>query len=110
MRMIPNFCLNMSNPVEKCTLQQQSNLEKSIFDKYSELFTNKLGLYKGEEIELVLTKGAKPKFFQPRTVPLVLKSKIENELDRLENEGIITKVRYSEWVHLLSQFSNRLVK
>lgn len=39
------------------------------------LISDKLGLYKGEEIELVLMDDAKPKFFQPRIISLVLKSK-----------------------------------
>ncbi|GBN26034.1 hypothetical protein AVEN_86874-1 [Araneus ventricosus] len=32
-----------------------------------------------------------------RTVPLALKGGVENEIDRLEKEGIIEKVEHSEW-------------
>ncbi|GFT40933.1 uncharacterized protein K02A2.6 [Trichonephila clavipes] len=32
-----------------------------------------------------------------RTVPFALKGRVENEIDRLEKEGIIEKVDSSEW-------------
>ena len=38
-----------------------------------------------------------PKFCKARTVPHTLKPKVDAELDRLEQEGIITPVQYSRW-------------
>ncbi|GFT87225.1 uncharacterized protein K02A2.6 [Trichonephila clavipes] len=35
--------------------------------------------------------------FKVRTVPFALKGRVENEIDRLEKEGIIEKVDSSEW-------------
>lgn len=45
-------------------------IKNLIIKKFPEVFNNKLRLYKGEEIRLVLTENTKPKFYQPRTVPL----------------------------------------
>ena len=41
--------------------------------------------------------GAKPKFCKARPVPFALKAAIKEELDRLESEGILEKISYSEW-------------
>ena len=37
-------------------------------------------------------------FFKPRSVPFAIKEAIETELDRLEAEGILKKVTYSEYM------------
>ena len=46
--------------------------------------------------ELKVTKGAKPRFHHPRTMPFALKEAVERELKRLENLGIICKA-HSTW-------------
>ena len=38
-----------------------------------------------------------PHFFKPRSVPLALKTKVEAELERLVEEGIVEPVTFSEW-------------
>ena len=40
---------------------------------------------------------ATPKFYRPRSVPYAIKGKIEQELQRLEHEGVVSKVVESEW-------------
>ena len=42
---------------------------------------------------------ATPKFYRPRSVPyaICIKGKIEQELQQLENEGVVSKVVESEW-------------
>ncbi|GFW99387.1 uncharacterized protein K02A2.6 [Trichonephila clavipes] len=49
------------------------------------------------EAKLKLRHGVKPIFCRVRTVPFALKGRVENEIDRLEKEGIIEKVDSSEW-------------
>ena len=48
-------------------------------------------------MELSIKPEARPKFFKARSVPYALRPPIEEELDRLEREGIIEKVTHSEW-------------
>jgi len=39
----------------------------------------------------------KPKFLKARPVAFALKQKIDHELDRLESEGLVERVKYSKW-------------
>ena len=43
------------------------------------------------------TPGAQPQFFQPRTVPLALRARVEKELEKLVEEKVIEPVQFSEW-------------
>ncbi len=66
-------------------------------DKYREVFSEVLGTITPYQAKLSVTKDAKPKFFKPRSVPFALHERVENELDRLENNGVLEKTTYSEW-------------
>ena len=49
------------------------------------------------EATLQLKPNAVPKFCKECPVPFALKAAVERELDRLESEGTLEKVSYSEW-------------
>ena len=68
-----------------------------LLDKYGDIFTDELGTIKSFCAQLDVKPGEKPKFFKPRTVPYAVRSAIEDEIDRLEREGILEKVTHSEW-------------
>ena len=46
---------------------------------------------------LTLKPDAKPRFCRPRSVPFSIKPKVGQELDRLEEEGVLQKVDHSVW-------------
>ena len=69
----------------------------SVLDKYCSVFDNELGCMKGIEVELQTKPSAKPRFLKPRSVPYILKQKVEKELLRLESLGIISPVKTSKW-------------
>ena len=48
-------------------------------------------------MDIDVVPGIMPKFYKARSVPFVLKDKIENELDRLLQQGVISPVKTSEW-------------
>ena len=50
---------------------------------------------------LVLNNDATPKFCKPRKLPFALKPIVEDELDRLETQGVIKKVPHSDWSTLI---------
>ena len=66
-------------------------------EKFPNLFKDGLGTVKNYQVKLSVDPDAKPKYCKPRSVLFVLKEAIENDLDRLEQLGVITKVNYSEW-------------
>ena len=70
---------------------------QSLLNNFSEVFEDKLGKITRFEASLSLKAGATPKFHKPRNVPIALKEKISKELDRLEAEGILERVNYSDW-------------
>ncbi|XP_062582729.1 uncharacterized protein K02A2.6-like [Saccostrea cucullata] len=67
-----------------------------ILEKYKDVFSDDVGTVKGITAKLSL-KENKPKYVKARTVPFSLRAKVEEELDRLEAEGTLTKVQHSDW-------------
>ena len=70
----------------------------SMLSRHQSVFKDELGIMQGVKAKLFVEPESKLKFFKPRQVPYALKGAIEQELNRLENMGVIEKVRYSEWV------------
>ena len=72
---------------------------QQLLTNYASLFKEGLGLFKGVVAKLLLDPNAEkqPKFFKARSVPFVLKERIEMELEHLQAEGIISPVHSSEW-------------
>ena len=68
-----------------------------LLDKYGDVFNEGVGTIKGFQAKLHVKSDARPKFFKPCSVPYALRSGLEDELDRLEQEGILEKVTHSEW-------------
>jgi hypothetical protein len=65
--------------------------------RYAHLFDKQLGKLTGFEAKLHLKDNAKPVFLRARSVPYAMRAKIEQELDRLEQEGVLSKANTSEW-------------
>ena len=51
------------------------------------MFNEELGLIK-QTAKIHINPEAKPLFYKPRTVPYILRAKVEHELDWLEKDGI----------------------
>ena len=70
---------------------KEDHLELSqVLELYNEVFKDELGTLKGTKAKIHVDANAKPKFCKARSVPYALKDKIEHELDRLINEGILS--------------------
>ena len=70
---------------------------QGIFADYSSVFDTELGTLKGFKATIHVDPTAQPRFCKPRAVPHALKEKIEKELDRLIKQGVIEKIKFSEW-------------
>lgn len=66
-------------------------------EEFSDIFSNELGIIRGEEISLEVTEGINPVFIKPRSIPYAFKDKVNSELDKLQQQGVIRKVENSEW-------------
>ena len=79
------------------TSNQESPLG-GLIDKYSEVFEEGLGTFKGLKVKIHVDPEARPKFLKARPVPpYAITGKIEVELKRLQDEGTIEPVQFSEW-------------
>ena len=64
---------------------------------YPDVFKKELGTVVGVKASLKRLEDASPVFMKARTVPFALRTAVENELARMETEGIIHKINYSDW-------------
>ena len=70
---------------------------QSVLDRYEMVFSAGLGLIRGVEARLHVDPNVQPRFLKARSVPYALRSKVEEELNKLESEGVIVPVQHSEW-------------
>ena len=65
--------------------------------KYPVLFSDSLGKMKGAQAKIDLRENAKPRFLKARSVPVALREKVNNDIDRLVQDGVLEPVRFSDW-------------
>ncbi|CAB4033713.1 Uncharacterized protein K02A2.6, partial [Paramuricea clavata] len=70
---------------------------KNLLDTYAEVFEDKLGTFKSAKARITLKEGSQPQFRKARQVSYSLRPKVEEELKRLQSEGILSKVEWSDW-------------
>ena len=68
-----------------------------LLHKYRDVFSSQLGLVKSSEASLELKPNTRPNFCRARGVPFALQPRVEEELSRLVEAGILEKVLKSEW-------------
>ncbi len=68
-----------------------------LLNKYKSVSDKSLGTLRGVKAQLILEDGAQPKFCRARSVPYVVKPYFEKELERLQEEGILSPIEYSPW-------------
>ena len=61
------------------------------------MFEEGLGTFTGPKTKIHVKENAVPKFCKTQPVPYAMKVKIEEELKRLQEEGTIEPVQFSEW-------------
>ena len=92
-----NWMSQFGFTVEKVHNLAYSSLLKETLQEYSAVFTDELGCMEGVEVKLQVNMQAKPAFLKPRKVPYALKQKVEDELENLQKQGIISPVQQSDW-------------
>lgn len=69
----------------------------SLIVQYKSVFDNQLGKLKNCQAKLYLKEDSVPVFCRARPLPFSMKARVENELERLCSEGILTPIDHSEW-------------
>ena len=90
----PSLRKSPSEPSSRITTDNCVSLLKA---KYPEVFREGVGVLKGITARLFLKDDARPVFCKARSIPHSFQEKVRAELDRLEEDGIISKVESSEW-------------
>ena len=81
-------------PKPKLSFEEQM---EALLQEHKVVFQEGLGQIRKFEATLQLKPTATPKFCKARSVPFALQAAVERELDRLEGEGILERVPYSQW-------------
>uniref|UniRef100_T1I2T8 CCHC-type domain-containing protein n=1 Tax=Rhodnius prolixus TaxID=13249 RepID=T1I2T8_RHOPR len=68
-----------------------------LLNKYDSLFGSSVKPVKNYNYNISLKNDARPVFKRARPVPFTLLPSVEKELQRLEDEGVISKTTFSEW-------------
>lgn len=70
---------------------------KHILERYKSVSDAGIGKLKGMKGKLTIQDGARPKLCKAREVAYTLRLRVEEELDRLQKEGVISSAKFSEW-------------
>lgn len=70
---------------------------REVLEKHTNVFGDELGSMKDITVKLTIKPGSTPKCLKARPVPYAIKPKVEAELDRLVESGVLEQVRTSEW-------------
>ncbi|XP_041769712.1 uncharacterized protein K02A2.6-like [Anopheles merus] len=76
---------------------EASENTKTLQKVFPALFSSKLGRCTKGCVKLMLKEGVTPVFRPKRPVAYAMLQAVDDELLRLENDGIITRVEYSDW-------------
>ena len=73
------------------------NVLNDIITKFKSVFSSKLGLCNQTKIKITLKNDVFPIFRQKRTPAISALGKIEDELQRLQHEGVIESIDFADW-------------
>ena len=76
--------------------ERQQALDK-LLHTYGQVFQPGLGTMTQIKAHLSLKADSRPVFRRPHTVPFAIREKVGKELDKLEEQGVLRRVDYSEW-------------
>lgn len=79
-------------------MYKENNLQlRRVLEEHMQVFSKELGTLSGTKAKIYVDPKATPKFMKARPVSYALKAKVEMKLDRLQSEGILCPVEFSEW-------------
>lgn len=85
------------NWAEVFRIEESDQEFEMLLEEYKDVFGTDLGTVRGTTAKIHVEENAQPKYYKARPVSFALRDKISKELERLETNGTIEKVQYSEW-------------
>ena len=76
--------------IENCSIQ-------SVLQQFTDVFKERLITLKGYEARIHINPHVVPRFFKPRTVLYALYARVEDDLERLVELGVIEPVQFADW-------------
>ena len=73
-------------------------------------FSPGLGTYRGDPVHFSVDQSIAPRFFKARPVPWAYRSRVDEEIDRLEKAGIIRPIDSSDWADQWYQCLREMVQ
>ena len=68
-----------------------------ILEDYADVFKNELGSIRDVKVHIHVKKDAQPHYVRPRPVPYAFREKVDTELKRLQDAGVIEPVPFADW-------------
>ena len=86
-------------PLQKTVhkLKESCGPVQDLVGQFPEVFSDELGCLKDFKVKIPVPEGVEPKFCRARPVPYAMKSRLDEELDRLDQQGVWKRVQYSKW-------------
>lgn len=82
------------------SVQTETRQSDDLLSEFADVFEG-IGEFPGE-CKIHIDPNAVPVVYPPRKIPFTLRSRLKEELDRMERQGIITKVTEpTDWVNAL---------
>ncbi|XP_026582351.1 uncharacterized protein K02A2.6-like, partial [Pseudonaja textilis] len=69
----------------------------TLFTDYSDVFSNELGCYSGTPISFTVDPQAIPLRLKPCRVPFAIRPKLDLELDKLLEQGVLEPTDFAKW-------------
>ncbi|KAL0902232.1 hypothetical protein ABMA27_000152 [Loxostege sticticalis] len=91
------FGLELAPAIQYLYTETDDSFTQSLINKFPKLFSGNLGCFNKYKVKLHLKPDSKPVFFKPRPVAFALKDKIDKEIDRLLDLGVLKPVEHSEY-------------
>lgn len=77
-------------------LVSKTEMLSDLLKRHDKVLNKGLGSIKGFKADIKLQDDAKSVFCKARPAPYALRQKVEEELDRLESQGVVKKVEWSD--------------
>ena len=74
-----------------------TNTLQDVLQRHKDVFKKELGTVTGVTAKIYVDPSAQPRFCKPRTVPYALRAKVDQELERLEQAGVIEPIQFADW-------------